>query len=102
MLELRFFDLPRDLGNLAGANPASESNDPGVESLRWRLAPVIALLPVLKFVEKPGIAIHGRQHLRERDVLAFGKEALERLGIRLFLFWSGDAEETVLFDAVAS
>ncbi len=31
MLELRFFDLPRDLGNLAGANPASESNDPGVE-----------------------------------------------------------------------
>ncbi len=76
MFQFGLVDLPGDLGHFTGADSAAQTDDAGVEDFLWRCCAVIALLPVLEFVQKTAVTINRGQGFQQGHIVPIGEKVL--------------------------
>jgi hypothetical protein len=76
MFQFGLVDWVRNPGHLATADRAADADKSGVEGF-WRgsSAPM-ALLPMLKLVQKVTVAVDGGEHFQQRHIMSLGEEIL--------------------------
>ena len=76
VLQFAFVNVIGDALHLADTDSAAQPDNSGMkESLRGPVAKV-ALLPVLKLIEKAAVAVDGGEHLQQRYIMFIRKKGL--------------------------